>query len=86
MPCAYSSAASVSWIEQATREGVDALGGSRPLYSGLFIPELNPEELKQATELSLSAGAAGVILFEGKMLEDEHLKALVAGPTSHSST
>ncbi len=74
MPMIYHSfyLEPVEWIEQATREGVEALNGRFPLYAGLFIPALNPDELAQAVELSSTAGARGVVLFEGKMPTEEH--------------
>ena len=67
-----AAGAPVEWIEQAAREGVDALAGRIPLYSGLFIPALTPDELAQAVRISAAAGAAGTVLFEGKMPTEEH--------------
>lgn len=62
----------VSWVGQATREGVEALDGRFPLYSGLYVPELNPQELAQAAALALENGAEGVVLFEGWGPTEEH--------------
>lgn len=74
MPMIYHSfyEEPVTWIDKATREGVEALTGRIPLYSGLFIPALDPDELARAVELSMQAGAEGVVLFEGKMPTEEH--------------
>jgi uncharacterized lipoprotein YddW (UPF0748 family) len=80
MPMIYHSFYNepVEWIEQATREGVEALGGKMPLYAGLFIPALTPIELAQAVQHSAAGGARGVVLFEGKMPTDEHWSKFAA--------
>jgi len=73
------------WVGDMTREGVEALKGKAPLYSGLFIcpnpekrseekdPEnhgLLPEEIGTAIRASIENGAAGICLFTpGKMTE-----------------
>lgn len=56
----------VDWIEAAVREGVTALPQSRPLYAGLFLPDLkSEEEFKQAVHGARAGGARGVSLFGG---------------------
>jgi len=66
----------VAWIETATREGVEALGGRIPLYSGLFVPALTPEELAQAIDYALAGGASGISLFNVESLTDAHWQVL----------
>jgi len=66
----------VAWIETATREGVEALGGRMPLYSGLFVPALTPEELAQAIDYALAGGASGISLFNVESLTDAHWQVL----------
>ncbi|MFQ5571474.1 MAG: putative glycoside hydrolase [Rhodothermales bacterium] len=68
----------VAWVGKATREGVEALAGAFPLYSGLYIPALTPDELAQAAELALENGAGGVVLFEGWAPTEEHWTRLAA--------
>ena len=68
----------VAWIERATREGVTALGGRIPLYSGLYVPDLPPADLRRAVERALAGGAQGVSIFETSQLTPEHWKALAA--------
>lgn len=68
----------VSWIETATHEGVAALKGRIPLYSGLFVPALSPNELAQAIDYALAGGAAGVSLFNVASLTDAHWRVLKA--------
>lgn len=69
----------VAWIEDATREGVEALRGERPLYSGLFVPGLSPAELAQAVDCARKGGAAGVCLFSQGAMTEEHYRALRRG-------
>lgn len=66
----------LSWIGTATREGVDALPETTPLYSGLYLPSLTPEELGEAVRVARGAGAAGVSLFPMGRLSDKHLARL----------
>ena len=66
----------VPWIGTATAEGVAALPADTPLYSGLYLPSLSPNELAEGVSHALSAGAAGVSLFEMGGLTDEHLARL----------
>ena len=66
----------VAWIERATREGVDALGGRIPLYSGLYVPDLAPAALAEAAARAIAGGASGVSVFEASQLTPEHWRAL----------
>ncbi|QXD16320.1 hypothetical protein GQ464_005035 [Rhodocaloribacter litoris] len=66
----------VSWIEQATREGVAALGGRIPLYAGLYVPELSPAELAEAARGALAGGADGITLFEAQHPTEAHWQQL----------
>ncbi len=64
------------WIGTATAEGVAALSPGTPLFSGLFLPSLSPDDLAAAVRLSREASAGGVSLFEMGGLTDEHLAKL----------
>jgi uncharacterized lipoprotein YddW (UPF0748 family) len=66
----------VAWIGRATREGVAALPRTTPLYSGLFLPRLDPSQLAQAIALSRDAGARGVALFSLNTLNTARRSAL----------
>jgi uncharacterized lipoprotein YddW (UPF0748 family) len=66
----------VPWIERATREGVEALGGRIPLYTGLYVPDLSPPDLARAARYALAAGANGICVFEGNTLTPDHFAAL----------
>ncbi len=75
------------WVGEVTKEGVTALAGKMPLYSGLFIcpnpenktaendPEnhgLIPAELEIAIKGSMENGAAGICLFTPGRMTEEH--------------
>jgi uncharacterized lipoprotein YddW (UPF0748 family) len=62
----------IEWIKHHTQKGIRALNGRAPLYSGLFIPELNPDELRQAFEVSLNAGAGGIVVFHANAMNENH--------------
>jgi uncharacterized lipoprotein YddW (UPF0748 family) len=66
----------VAWIERATREGVTALAGRVPLYSGLYVPDLPPDDLRRAAAHALAGGAQGVSIFETSQLTPEHWRAV----------
>jgi len=66
----------VEWIETATGEGVKALSGKIPYFSGLHLAQLAPKELAQATKLSIKAGASGIVLFTGNKMDEEYWKYL----------
>jgi uncharacterized lipoprotein YddW (UPF0748 family) len=66
----------VAWVERATREGVQALASRKPLYAGLYVPDLPPAALGEAIRRALAGGASGISIFEGNMLTPEYLRAL----------
>lgn len=66
----------VAWVGTATREGVQALAGTKPLHAGLYLPDLPPDDLVKAAALALRAGAAGLVLFDVGALQDAHWRVL----------
>jgi uncharacterized lipoprotein YddW (UPF0748 family) len=66
----------VEWIEAATREGMEALAGKFPLYSGLHLYQLTPEEFGLAADLSVKAGASGIALFTGNKMSEAYWKCM----------
>ncbi len=53
------------WIEGAVREGVTALPKDRPLYAGLYLPDLRGKDFDRAVKFAMAGGAKGVSLFGG---------------------
>ncbi len=64
------------WIKEQCKKGIAGMTVSKPLYSGLFIPDLTPDELKQAYKLSIRGGASGISLFSLGAMKEGHWKAL----------
>ena len=62
----------VAWIETAVRSGVTALDADTPLYSGLYVPALSPDQLVQAAEHARAVGASGISLFNAGSMSDAH--------------
>jgi hypothetical protein len=63
-----------SWIEEATRQGVRSINKNQRLYSGVYVPELSPEEMAQTLDYAYRGGADGVTLFTGYTPEEAHWK------------
>jgi hypothetical protein len=66
----------LDWIRQETAEGVKALDQTVPLYSGLYIPSLNPRDMQSAIRKSIEGGANGICLFTYESMTTRHWKAL----------
>ncbi len=66
----------VEWIETATSEGVKALARKFPLFSGLHLYQLTPEEFGLAARLSTKAGASGIVLFTGNKMSASYWKGV----------
>lgn len=63
---------SVEWIGEETKKGLERLKNTKPIYSGLFIPHLRPDEIQKAIDVSKKAGAKGVCLFAYGSIKAEH--------------
>jgi len=56
----------IDWIGEAVRAGRAALPPERPLYAGLYLPDLgDPEDFERAVRTAMAGGASGVSLFGG---------------------
>jgi len=65
------------WVETCCVEGVEALAGRAPLYSGIYMPALeNVEDFRTVIQGSKKGGAAGVCVFTPYGMNDEHWKVL----------
>lgn len=62
----------VDWIAEQTQKGIQSLKKDIPLYSGLFVPRLTPDDLSRAIAASLRGGASGVSLFSAGAMSDAH--------------
>lgn len=69
----------IDWIGFATKQGVTDLAAKETeLHTGLYIPEMSAQELKQAIQIAKDNGARGVSFFDGNALTDEKLDVIQA--------
>ena len=66
----------IPWIGDAVARGVADLKGRAPLYAGLFVPSLPPEKIREAVDISLKNGAAGICWFQYASLTEEHYRVI----------
>ena len=66
--------AGIDWIGEQLKIHIAGLRVKQPVYCGLFLPSLTPEELRDAFIVSVEAGASGVSLFGN--ISDEHYRVL----------
>lgn len=62
------------WVKAQTREGVDTSG--KPIYSGLFIHNMNPGDLARTIQMAMDGGASGVSLFSADGMDAGKWQAL----------
>ena len=66
----------LSWVETAAKEGVDALNGKTPFYSGVFTGWIDADEMDDLVRYSNEAGANGICLFNANNMSKKQWKAL----------
>lgn len=64
--------APLDWIGEHIMRQIDDFNSPKPIYVGLFLPNLTPEELIEAINISKQAGAEGISLFSYHQLTDIH--------------
>jgi hypothetical protein len=60
------------WIKEQTEREVALLHHRMPLYSGLLVFNMSPEELALAIEAALDGGANGVVIFPAQAMSESH--------------
>jgi uncharacterized lipoprotein YddW (UPF0748 family) len=65
----------IDWIGEQTKKEVERMQNHAPIYSGIFASMLKPEEMQQAVDTCLKAGAGGVALFASPLMSEEHFAA-----------
>lgn len=61
----------IDWIGYATKQGVEDLKGKNTeLHTGIYVPEMTSEQLKEAIYQAKSNGAKGVSFFDGPAITD----------------
>jgi uncharacterized lipoprotein YddW (UPF0748 family) len=62
------------WVKQETQEGVSTV--TKPLYSGLFVHEMNAVEFSRTVQAALEGGASGVSIFSADAMDQSKWDAL----------
>jgi uncharacterized lipoprotein YddW (UPF0748 family) len=65
----------IDWIGEQTKLQVERMQNHAPIYSGIFASHFNSDEMPQAVETALKAGASGVALFASPLMREEHWEA-----------
>lgn len=68
--------ADLEWIGEHLVKQIAELEIKKPIYSGLFIPSLTPEQLQEAMLIAHHAGAAGASFFAFNHLEQGHYQVI----------
>ena len=62
----------IAWIGEQVQKNRKLLKSPKPIYSGLFVPKLNPKELAEAIKISMESGANGVSIFSLESMKKAH--------------
>jgi uncharacterized lipoprotein YddW (UPF0748 family) len=65
----------LDFIKEHTEKAIMRLHNSKPVYSGLFVPSISPENIKQAKKMAKEGGSAGCALFDLSSMTDAHWQA-----------
>ncbi len=76
----------LDWIGTGVKEGVAALSQDTPLHAGLYLPDLNPDQLASAIGIARQAGAAGVSVFEMNALTPAHREAFARATVARGNS
>lgn len=69
----------IDWIGYATKQGVEDLKGKdTELHTGIYVPKMTPEQLKEAIYQAKSNGAKGVSFFDGPAITDDQWRVISA--------
>ncbi len=63
-------------VGERTKEEVEGMKNGAPIYSGLFVPQLKPDEIPAAIDTALKAGANGVAVFASPLMTEQHWTAI----------
>lgn len=53
----------IAWIGEETQKAIGRFDQKIPIFSGLFLPHLKPDELSKAVDFAYEGGASGFCLF-----------------------
>jgi len=66
----------IDFIQEHTRKALERMQAPKPIYSGVYIPFLEPTQLEAAINQGIQGGASGAAFFDMTALTEEHWAAL----------
>lgn len=66
----------IEFVGTGTKEGLDALNGSKPLYTAQYLHDKTPEDVRKMIELVKDAGAQGIAFYDYGLLDEEKAEVL----------
>jgi len=66
----------IDFIQEHTRKALERMQDPKPVYSGVYIPFLEPEQLEAAIREGMQGGASGTAFFDMTALTEAHWTAL----------
>lgn len=64
----------LDFVESGTREGVEALNGSKPLYTAQYLHDKTNEEVSGMIKAAKAGGAEGLAFYDYGLLNDEFIE------------
>lgn len=68
--------ADIDFVRHHVEAALGRMEEKKPVYAGVFVPSLSPEELAQTYELSIQSGGKGISSFALGSMTDAHFDAL----------
>ena len=65
-----------SFVSEHVTKAQSRLKEKKPIYAGLFVPELSPVQLQEAIEMAIASGASGFSAFDLGSLNNHHFAML----------
>lgn len=66
----------IDFIEEHTKKALMRLNGKAPVYSGLYMPDIKPNQMAAAHQHALTAGAKGISIFALENTTEEQWASL----------
>lgn len=66
----------LDFIKEHTEAALARMKVKKPIYSGVYLPSLTPDQLVEANQLAIAGGAQGISTFAFDGLTDEYMAAL----------
>ncbi len=62
---------SIEFVKSGTQEGLDALNGTKPLYTAQYLHDKTPQDVREMVKLTKEAGAQGLAFYDYGLITPE---------------